>query len=63
MAILSVAKRKWSSYPYRERQCHGAFTKGCKDPNNRVPFKGGIKGYIRIYGDYIGLYRTQIIRF
>ena len=35
--------------------------KGSKDPNNRVPFKGVIMGYVRIVGDYRRVYRTQII--
>ena len=35
-----------------------------KDPNNRVPLKGVIGGYIgTLYGDYIGVYRTQRMGF
>ena len=36
---------------------------GSKDPNTWVPFKGGYRGYIGIYGDYNKGSRTQIIGF
>ena len=31
------------------------YPKGPRDPNTEVPLKGVIRGYIGIYGDYIGV--------
>ena len=30
-----------------------ALPKGSKDPNNRIPLKGFLRGYVGIYRDYI----------
>ena len=50
----------WVGSPNEVGKVH---PKGPKDPNNRVPSKGFIGGHIGIYGDYIEVYRAQIIGF